>query len=190
MGPIIAVIVVLLIMLLCLPVVFLAIYALRSFAIWRLAKQTEACNPNYAWIPVVQSYVLGKCAEACESASQSKRYSWGKWMLIGNIAHLSAVLVVLPIGILLALFGGGILLDAVSLVAIAYTVLGLVCTYKIYHYYIGDPFDIILTLLHMQYGYGNLGLLVVSFIKPRGQKISTYTAEFTDNDESVVIDAE
>lgn len=196
MITLVVMIIVFAILLAVLPLVWLAQYALQGFALWRLAKQTEACKPGYAWIPVVQSFVLGKCAEACQPEGEGKRVTWGKFLLITKIVHLGCTVFGLPLGILLSFFGGGILLDAISMVAVVYTVLSLVCRYKIYHHYIGDPWDIIVTLLHTQYGMNNIGLLIVSFIKPRASKIETYTAAFeqdgqvTKAEDGVVIEAE
>lgn len=196
MIALIVVIIVFAIVLAVLPLVWLAQYALQGFALWRMAKQTEACKPGYAWIPVVQSFVLGKCAEACETNEEGKGITWGKYLLIAKIVHLSCIVFGLPLGILLSFFGGGILLDVISLVAVVYTVLSLVCRYKIYHRYIGDPWDIIVTLLHMHYGMTNIGLLIVSFLKPRTSKIETYTAAFEQDEQvneaedGVVIEAE
>lgn len=196
MIALIVVIIVFAIVLVVLPLVWLAQYALQGFALWRMAKQTEACKPAYAWIPVVQSFVLGKCAEACETNEEGKRITWGKYLLIAKIVHLGCLVFGMPLGILLSFFGGGILLDAISLVAVVYTVLSLVCRYKIYHRYIGDPWDIIVTLLHTQYGMTNIGLLIVSFLKPRTSKIETYSKAFEQDEkineaeDGVVIEAE
>ena len=42
-------------------------YLIRSFALYRIAGQTGACNPKHAWIPVYQYWVMGKCAEECDA---------------------------------------------------------------------------------------------------------------------------
>lgn len=180
----------LIVFLLLLPFILLGQYVFESFVLWRFVKQTEACKPGYAWIPVVRAWAWGKCAEACEQECGDKVHEWGKYMLICNIANVAAGIVLVPIGIILSIFGGGFLLHAVSWVAIVYTVLSLICTFKIYRYYLGDPVDIILTLAHTQFGFRLLGLLIVSFIEPRGRKNRPYTAEYAEHEDGVVIEAE
>lgn len=153
------------IVLLC---VLLFDYVLSGIALYRIAKQTGACKPGFAWIPVVQAWVRGKCAEACEVRCSQKQHNWGKIALILQIVHLCCVIFIMPIGMILSIFGGGFLLNLLSYLAIAVSVVTWVCTYKIYHYYVSDPIDIVLTLLHTQLGYADAGLLIASFIKPRG----------------------
>ena len=180
----------LIVFLLLLPFILLGGYLFESFVLWRLAKQNEVSNPGYAWIPVVRSLILGKCAEACEQECGDKVHSWGKYMLICNIVNVGVSIVLVPIGIILSFFGGGILLNVVSWVAIVYTVLSLVCTFKIYRYYLEDPMDIILTLVNMQFGFRLLGLLIISFMTPRGRKNQPYEAKPSEHEDGVVIEAE
>lgn len=180
----------LILFLLMLPFILLGTYLFHSFVVYRLAKQTGVSNPGYAWIPVVQAWVLGTCAEECEQRCGDKRHKWGKILLICKIVHLAAMVLFLPIGILLAFFGGGLVAQVVTWAAAAYTVVELVCTYKIYHYYLSDPADIVLTLVHTQFGFSMLGLLIVSFLQPRGGKKNIHDAAYAEQGESVVIGAE
>ncbi|MBQ7380208.1 MAG: hypothetical protein IJW70_11095 [Clostridia bacterium] len=142
-------------------------YVLQSLALWRLAKQTGACKPAYAWIPVVQYWVMGKCTEACDAENGKKPWPWGKILLICAIVHASALVFALPLGILFLFFGMSFLLELISWASAALTVASLVCVYKIYHRYMQDPWDILAVILHTLYpGYLSAGLLIVSFLKP------------------------
>jgi hypothetical protein len=143
-------------------------YVISGITLGRIAKQTDACKPGLAWIPFVQAWVRGKCAEACEVRCGQKQHHWGKLLLILTLVHLGCVIFILPIGIILSMFGGSFLINLLSYVTVAVNVVTWICAYKIYHYYLGDPTDIILTLLHTQLGYTDIGLLIASFVKPRG----------------------
>ena len=148
-------------------------YVMKSVALSRIAKQTGACKPAHAWIPIVQYRVLGKCAEAChESTDKSgkKPWKWGKIMLIMGCVNLGAIIFVLPLALLLAFFGFGILVDAVAWVGAAFGVASAVCAFKIYRYYMDDPYDIIVLILTVMYsGWTTVALLITSFLKPRAK---------------------
>ncbi len=184
--------------LLLLPFIILGIvvldYLIESFALWRIAKQTDACKPVYAWIPVVQYWVMGKCAEACQAQDAAmqdqKPWKWGKLLLIFGLVQLGAVLVVLPIGMLLALFGFSFLVTLVSWTGVALTVVNAICAYKIFHYYLKDPSDILVLVLTVLYpAYATFALLIVSFFKPQKQN-AVKAVPFTEGDAPAVIPAE
>ncbi len=169
-------------------------YALRSFALYRIAKQTDACKPAYAWIPVVQYWVMGKCAEACDAQTGKggkKNWKWGKIMLILRISYLGAMVFLMPIAFVLALFGGGIFLEAISWLAITLTVFTAACTYKIYRYYVEDPYDILALVLTVLYpGWISAALLIASFLKPCAGEHIVAEQTMPQSDGAAVIPAE
>lgn len=164
-----------------LPVVLLVVYVtqyiLRSIALYRYAKQTGACKPGLAWIPVYQYWVLGKCAETCsEQRGENDGWPLAKIALIASIVQVCTYFIALPQSLLF-------------LINLAFTLVFLLCTYKIYRNYLSSPADVLLTLLHATMGLGNLGLFVVSFFKPLvGSAQDTEPHESTAD--GVVIDAE
>lgn len=148
-------------------------YLIRSFALYRIAGQIGACNPKHAWIPVYQYWVMGKCAEECDAQTgrgDKKPWKWSKILLIMRISYLCAM-IFMPLAFLLAIFGGGILLEAISWLSIALTVFVAVCAFKMYRYYIDDPYDSIALVLTVLYpGWISTALLIASFFKPVMQK--------------------
>lgn len=163
------------------PIVLLAVwiaqYLLCSFALHRIAKQTGACKPGLAWIPFVQYWVLGKCAEACcEQCSEKDNWPLARLALITGIVRVCAGLLGLPQLLLI-------------LANVAFTLIFLLCIYKIYRKYLSSPADLLLTLLHSQLGFGNLGLFIVSLQKP-GVVKEAEEEDSAQQDEGAVIDAE
>lgn len=156
-------------------------YLIRSFALYRIAGQTGACNPKYAWIPVYQYWVMGKCAEECDAQTGrggKKPWKWSKILLIMRISYLGAMIFLMPLAFLLAIFGGGILLQGISWLSIALTVFVAVCAFKMYRYYIDDPYDSIALVLTVLYpGWISTALLIASFFPPREQKASAPKAD-------------
>ena len=150
-------------------------YVLLGISLSRIAKQTDACKPAHAWIPVVQYRVLGRCAEACHQKTEKdgkKCWSWGKIMLITGGVYLGVTVFVMPIAMLLAIFGLGILVDAIAWLGVVFGVMTAVCSYKIYRYYMDDPSDVIVLVLTVLYpGWNSIALLITSFLKPRVKNV-------------------
>ncbi len=170
-------------------------YVALSYALYRVAKQTHADHPKRAWIPVVRYGIMGKCVEAIDAqsgvASGKKPWKWGKILLILRVAYLGAIIFLMPIAFLMALFGAGIFLEAISWLSIVVTVAVAVCAFKIFRYYLDDPYDIILSVVTVLYpGWLITALLIVSFFPPREQKESAPKADFEQCDGAVVIAAE
>lgn len=169
-------------------------YLIRSFALYRIAKQTGACNPKHAWIPVYQYWVMGKCAEECDAQTGrggKKPWKWSKILLIMRISYLGAMIFLMPVAFLLAIFGGGILLKGFSWLSIALTVFVAVCAFKMYRYYVSDPYDSIALVLTVLYpGWISAALLIASFFPPREQKASAPKADVAQCDGAAVIVAE
>ena len=156
-------------------------YVLLGISLSRIAKQTDACKPAHAWIPVVQYRVLGRCAEACHQKTEKdgkKCWSWGKIMLITGGVYLGVTVFVMPIAMLLAIFGLGILVDAISWLGVVFGVMTAVCSYKIYRYYMDDPSDVIVLVLTVLYpGWNSIALLITSFLKPRVKNVPEQQAK-------------
>ena len=188
MIRLIVVLIVYLLIILPLTILFAVVseYALGSWALYRVAKQTGACKPAHAWIPVYRYWVMGRCAEEIDAQSgvvhTKKAWKWSKLLLYMRIAHLGAVIFIMPVGFILALFGLGIVLQAVSWLGIVLTVLNAVCAYKVYRYYLEDPYDILVTVVTVMYpGWQNTALLVSTFIGPRKQKECAVNATYEES---------
>ncbi len=174
-----------------LPILWLAGYLVQAIVLHRLAKQTGACKAAFAWIPVVQAWVLGKCAEACSVRAGGSKGCWGKIMLIFKIVSVALPLVLAPVGLIEMLFGGSFSMLLITLSGLALNIVTWICAYKIYHYYISDPADIIVTLLHTQFGWLFVGLFVVSFILPSGVDVYAAKVTYTEKQaEPAVVHAE
>ena len=169
-------------------------YLIRSFALYRIAGQTGACNPKHAWIPVYQYWVMGKCAEECDAQTGrggKKPWKWSKILLIMRISYLGAMIFLMPVAFLLAIFGGGILLEGISWLSIALTVFVAVCAFKMYRYYIDDPYDSIALVLTVLYpGWISTALLIASFFPSREQRASAPQADVEPCDGAAVIVAQ
>ena len=169
-------------------------YVLLGISLSRIAKQTDACKPAHAWIPVVQYRVLGKCAEACHQKTEKdgkKCWSWGKIMLITGGVYLGLTVFVMPIAMLLAIFGLGILVDAIAWLGVVFGVMTAVCSYKIYRYYMDDPSDVIVLVLTVLYpGWNSIALLITSFLKPRAKNSPKQQAKDVPAQEAATQEAE
>ena len=176
-------------------------YVICGIALSRIAKQTEACKPSQAWIPVWQYKVLGKCAEACHAKTEKsgkKSWNWGKILLILCIVYYSCMIFVMPFAVLLSFFGLGIFVDAILLLGAVFNVAMAVCAFKIYRFYMEDPYDIIVLILTTMYpGWTSTALLITSFLKPRAKDSAPQKSapqksapQESENDGAAVIDAE
>lgn len=167
-------------------------YVLLGVSLSRIAKQTGACKPGHAWIPVVQYRVLGRCAEACHQKTENDGKgcrNWGKIMLIMGSVYLGVTVFVTPVAMLLAVFGVGILAEAITWLGVAFSVMIAVCSYKIYRYYMNDPGDVIVLVLTVLYpGWNSIALLITSFLKPRAKKAPKQQADATPATEALQIE--
>jgi hypothetical protein len=170
-------------------------YVFLSYALYRVAKQTNSAHHTRAWIPVVRYGLLGECVEAIDEqsgvVSGKKPWKWGKILLILRASHLGAIIFLMPIAFLLALCGVGILLEAISWLSIVVTVAMAVCAFKIFRYYLDDPYDIIVSVLTVLYpGWLITALFIVSLLPPRGQKASAPKADLAQCDDAAVMVAQ
>ena len=75
----------------------LVFYLLRAVGVWKMAKTAEISSPWVAFIPVVNSFTLGKIAEKYRKRDGTKSAKFGVALLALNI-------ITLVIGILLTVF--------------------------------------------------------------------------------------
>lgn len=84
-----------------------ALYIFRSMGVYSIAKRRGLNHPWFAWVPVVDGYLLGSLSDQYQYVVKGKVKSKRKWLLGLNIAvfALYAVMMVLVINMLINLAG-------------------------------------------------------------------------------------
>ena len=77
------------------------LYVFRSLGIYTIAKRRALNNPWFAWIPVVNLYLLGSLSDQYQYVVKGKNKNKRKWLLGLNI--VLAVLYVVMFGLLIAM---------------------------------------------------------------------------------------
>lgn len=77
------------------------LYVFRSLGIYTIAKRRTLNNPWFAWIPVVNLYLLGSLSDQYQYVVKGKNKNKRKWLLGLNI--VLAVLYVVMFGLLIAM---------------------------------------------------------------------------------------
>ena len=78
----------------------IVLYVFRSLGVYTIAKRRELRNPWFAWIPVVNEYLLGSLSDQYQYVVKGKVKNKRKWLLGLNIAM--AALYTVFIGVLIA----------------------------------------------------------------------------------------
>ena len=83
------------------------LYVFRSMGVYSIAKRRELKNPWFAWIPVVDQYLLGSLSDQYQYVVKGKVRNKRKWLLGLNIAMaaLYTVFVCVLIGTIVKLTG-------------------------------------------------------------------------------------
>ena len=83
------------------------LYVFRSMGVYSIAKRRELKNPWFAWIPVVDQYLLGSLSDQYQYVVKGKARNKRKWLLGLNIvmAALYTVFVCVLIGTIVKLTG-------------------------------------------------------------------------------------
>ena len=90
---------------------------------------------------------------------------------------------------LLLFLGIGFVLEAISWLSVIMTVAVAVCAYKMFRYYLDDPYDIIVSVITVLYpGWLFVALLIASFLQPSGQT-TVITENACQSPVSIPVDA-
>lgn len=146
-------------------------YVMQAFSIMRMARKLGVERPWLAWIPVAQSYLLGRVAEQCDSRQDLPVKPWAKILLFSHIGYmifysvgsgLSSILqfIVPVVGPLFM----SVLQSALS---IAFSVLVFICVWKIFREFYPKNINIVAFVVSVLFNVHPLGMLIASFFAPR-----------------------
>ena len=82
-------------------------YVFRSIGVYSIARRRGLNNPWFAWVPVVNRYLLGSLSDQYQYVVKGKDKSKRKWLLALSIAQLVlyAVIAVMGIGVIWKVVG-------------------------------------------------------------------------------------
>ena len=66
----------------------LVTYVLQALAIMRMSQKLYVERPWLAWIPIAQSYALGRVAERCDERQGKEVKPWAKILLFSHIGFM------------------------------------------------------------------------------------------------------
>jgi len=83
------------------------LYVFRSIGVYSIAKRRGLNHPWFAWVPVVDTYLLGSLSDQYQYVVKGKNKNKRKWLLGLNIAMaaLYAVMAVLVVNMIINLVG-------------------------------------------------------------------------------------
>lgn len=129
--------------------VCIAQYVMQSVAMYTIAERKGIKHAYLAWLPIGESYVAGKIVDECDERMEAKK-NWAKTLLtlalVGGVCFVITYVVFFAFLIVTAVSQNGnldtlplvpfvtlyVLLIAAALLLSAWSVMRMICTYKIY----------------------------------------------------------
>ncbi len=127
----------------------IAQYVMQSVAMYAIAERKGVKHAYLAWLPIGESYVAGRIVDECDESYGTKKI-WAKTLLtlalVGGVCFVVTYVVFFAFLIVTAVSQNGnsdtlplvpfvtlyVLLIAAALLMSAWSVLRMICTYKIY----------------------------------------------------------
>lgn len=146
-------------------------YVMQAFAIMRMAQKLNVERPWLAWIPVAQSYELGRLAEQCDSRQDLPVKPWAKILLFSHIGFMVFNSISSGFSALLQLIvpfvGPAILSLLLSALSLAFSVLVYICVWKIFREFYPKKVHVVAFVVSVLFNVHPLGMLIASFFQPR-----------------------
>ena len=145
----------------------LVAYVLQALAIMRMSQKLYVERPWLAWIPIAQSYALGRVAERCDERQGKEVKPWAKILLFAHIGYY-VVYVVLSgmsgiVQFIVPILGPALLSLLQTALSLAFTVFVYICVWKAFREFYPPTVNIVVFVVTVVLSIHPITMLIASF---------------------------
>ena len=145
----------------------LVAYVLQALAIMRMSQKLYVERPWLAWIPIAQSYALGRVAERCDERQGKEVKPWAKILLFAHIGYY-VVYVVLSgmsgiVQFIVPILGPALLSLLQTALSLAFTVFVYICVWKAFREFYPPTVNIVAFVVTVVLSIHPITMLIASF---------------------------
>ena len=146
----------------------LVTYVLQALAIMRMSQKLYVERPWLAWIPIAQSYALGRVAERCDERQGKEVKPWSKILLFAHIGYY-VVYVALSgmsgiVQFIVPILGPALLSLLQTALSLAFTVFVYICVWKAFREFYPPTVNIVVFVATIVLSVHPLTMLIASFL--------------------------
>lgn len=146
----------------------LATYVLQALAIMRMSKKLYIERPWLAWIPIAQSYALGRVAERCDERQGKDVKPWAKILLFAHIGYYVVYVVLSGISglvqLIIPVIGPALLSLLQTALTLAFTVLVYICVWKAFREFYPKTVNIVVFVVTVVLSVHPITMLIACFL--------------------------
>ena len=146
----------------------LVTYVLQALAVMRMSQKLYIERPWLAWIPVAQSYALGRVAERCDERQGKEVKPWAKIMLFAHIGYYVCYVVLSGMSgivqIIVPVLGPVLLSMLQTALTMAFTVFVYICVWKAFREFYPPTVNIVVFVATIVLSVHPLTMLIASFL--------------------------
>ncbi len=146
----------------------LVTYVLQALAVMRMSQKLYIERPWLAWIPIAQSYALGRVAERCDERQGKDVKPWAKILLFAHIGYY-VVYVVLSgmsgiVQLIVPILGPVLLSTLQTVLTMAFSVFMYICIWKAFREFYPPTVNIVVFVATIVLSVHPLTMLIASFL--------------------------
>ena len=146
----------------------IATYVLQALAVMRMSQKLYIERPWLAWIPIAQSYALGRIAERCDERQGKNVKPWAKILLFAHIGYYVVYTVLSGVSSLVQLMipvVGPVLLSMLqTALTLAFTVFVYICVWKAFREFYPPTVNIVVFVITAVLSVHPITMLIASFL--------------------------
>ncbi len=146
----------------------IATYVLQALAIMRMSKKLYIERPWLAWIPIAQSYALGRVAERCDERQGKDVKPWAKILLFAHIGYYVIYMVLSGVSglvqLMIPLVGPVLLSMLQTALTLAFTVFVYICVWKAFREFYPKTVNIVVFVITAVLSAHPITMLIASFL--------------------------
>lgn len=143
-------------------------YVLQALAIMRMSNKLYIERPWLAWIPIAQSYALGRVAERCDERQGKDVKPWAKILLFAHIGYYVVYVVLSGISglvqLIIPVIGPALLSLLQTALTLAFTVLVYICVWKAFREFYPPTVNIVVFVVTVVLSVHPITMLIASFL--------------------------
>ena len=146
----------------------LVTYVLQALAVMRMSQKLYIERPWLAWIPIAQSYALGRVAERCDERQGKDVKPWAKILLFAHIGYY-VVYVVLSgmssiVQLIVPILSPVLLSTLQTVLTMAFSVFMYICIWKAFREFYPPTVNIVVFVATIVLSVHPLTMLIASFL--------------------------
>lgn len=143
-------------------------YVLQALAIMRMSNKLYIERPWLAWIPIAQSYALGRVAERCDERQGKDVKPWAKILLFAHIGYYVVYVVLSGISglvqLIIPVIGPALLSLLQTALSLAFTVFVYICVWKAFREFYPPTVNIVVFVVTVVLSVHPITMLIASFL--------------------------